>query len=191
MTFDSHLLTLVDVAARLVNELTSGHRHGQPFDAPDGPERALATARALGGDGRRTPEVTEGDADALAGHANAMRALFEACHRSRDGDLAEAAASVNAMLRDTGARPQLDPLPGGGWQMHFHGSDDSLAVGWGAGCATGLALAMGSDLAGRLGVCAAARCDRVYVDTSKNSSRRFCSTSCQNRAKAAAYRART
>ena len=54
--------------------------------------------------------------------------------------------------------------------MHFHGTTDGLATGWAAGCATGLALAIGSDLAGRLGVCEAERCDRVYVDTSKNGS---------------------
>ncbi len=190
MTFDSHVLTLVDVAARLVNELTPGHRRGRPFDSPAGPERVRATATALGGAGRRTPEVTAEDAAALAGHAATMRACFHACDRAQDDDLAQAAATVNAMLRATGARPQLDPLPGGGWHVHFHGSDDSLAVGWAAGCATGLALAMGSDLAGRLGVCEAERCDRVHVDTSKNGTRRFCSTSCQNRVKAAAYRAR-
>ena len=75
---------------------------------------------------------------------------------------------LNLMLKRTGARPQLDPLAEGGWHVHFHGSTDALATGWAAGCATGLALAIGSDLAGRLGVCAAERCDRVYVDTSKN-----------------------
>jgi len=42
----------------------------------------------------------------------------------------------------------------------------------------------------RLGVCTAPRCDRVYVDTSRNGTRRYCSTSCQNRVKTAAFRAR-
>ncbi|WP_456236959.1 CGNR zinc finger domain-containing protein [Actinomadura physcomitrii] len=32
--------------------------------------------------------------------------------------------------------------------------------------------------------------DRVYVDTSRNGKRRFCSTACQNRVKTAAFRAR-
>ena len=32
--------------------------------------------------------------------------------------------------------------------------------------------------------------DRVYVDTSRNATRRFCSTACQSRTKAAAFRAR-
>jgi predicted RNA-binding Zn ribbon-like protein len=51
-------------------------------------------------------------------------------------------------------------------------------------------MVIGGDLAGRLGVCQAAQCDRVYVDTSRNAARQFCSTACQNRAKAAAFRAR-
>ena len=106
------------------------------------------------------------------------------------GDLATAAQVVNGLLAGAGARPQLDPLPDGGWHVHFHGADDTLATGWIAGCATALALAMGSDLAGRLGVCAAERCQRVYVDLSRNSSKRFCSLACQNRTKAAAHRAR-
>ena len=49
---------------------------------------------------------------------------------------------------------------------------------------------LGSDLRGRIGVCTAPRCDRVYVDASRNGTRRFCSTSCQNRVKTAAFRAR-
>ncbi|HWD80506.1 MAG TPA: CGNR zinc finger domain-containing protein [Kribbella sp.] len=45
-------------------------------------------------------------------------------------------------------------------------------------------------MAGRLGVCAAPHCDRVFVDTSKNGQRRFHSPQCQSRVKAAAHRAR-
>ena len=65
-----------------------------------------------------------------------------------------------------------------------------MASGWGAGCATGLAIVLGGDLYDRLGVCTAPHCDRVYVDTSRNGTRRFCSTACQNRVKAAAFRER-
>jgi predicted RNA-binding Zn ribbon-like protein len=187
VAFDSHVLTLVEVAARLVNELTAGHRRGRPVDAPLGPRQVEAAARALSGGDRRTPEVTTADAEFLARHAARMRDVFRAASA---GDLDSSAATLNGLMRDTGARPQLDPLPGGGWHVHFHGADDSLAVGWAAGCATGLALAIGTNLAGRLGTCLAERCDRVYVDVSRNGSRRFCSVSCQNRVKAAAHRAR-
>jgi predicted RNA-binding Zn ribbon-like protein len=48
-------------------------------------------------------------------------------------------------------------------------------------------MAIGSDLAGRLGVCQAAPCDRVYIDTSRNLGKRFCSTRCQSRVTSAAH----
>ncbi len=188
MTFDSHVLNLVDVASRLVNALTPGLDGGHEVALPTGPERVRATAAALGGNGRTTPHVTPKQATSLAAYAGQMRRVFDAAEA---GDLTEATRVLNRILERTGARPQLDPLPDGdGWHVHFHGTTDGLATGWAAGCATGLALAIGSDLAGRLGTCEAERCDRVYVDTSKNGSRRFCSTTCQNRTKTAAFRRR-
>jgi len=42
----------------------------------------------------------------------------------------------------------------------------------------------------RLGVCSAENCDDVYVDTSRNASRRYCSNTCASRSTVAAYRAR-
>lgn len=42
----------------------------------------------------------------------------------------------------------------------------------------------------RLGVCGADRCTNVFVDTSPNASRRYCSDRCSSRANVAAYRAR-
>ena len=42
----------------------------------------------------------------------------------------------------------------------------------------------------RLGVCSADACDDVYVDTSRNASRRYCSNTCASRSTVAAYRAR-
>jgi predicted RNA-binding Zn ribbon-like protein len=47
-----------------------------------------------------------------------------------------------------------------------------------------------ADELGRLQVCGAKDCADVYIDLSKNRSRRFCTTSCGNRANVAAYRAR-
>ena len=42
----------------------------------------------------------------------------------------------------------------------------------------------------RIGVCSAENCDDVYVDTSRNASRRYCSNTCASRSTVAAYRAR-
>ena len=42
----------------------------------------------------------------------------------------------------------------------------------------------------RLGICSEPRCDNVFVDTSPNQSRRYCSDRCSSRANVAAFRAR-
>ena len=183
--FDSHVAVLLDAAVSLVNALTDGHRHGRPCTAPRGGEELVAAvAAALPATGAA---IGQEDADLLARTAREMRRVFEC---AADGDLDAAAGTLNALLLSTGARPQLDRSPGEPWQVHFHGAEDSPGVGWSAGCAAGLALAAGSDLAGRLGVCQAPRCDRVFTDTSRNGTRQFCSTACQSRVKAAAHRAR-
>jgi hypothetical protein len=187
--FDSHIQVLLEASASLVNELTDGERRGKPYTAPSGTALAKAVAAALPSGGRVTvpAELPAVSAEYLAGAARTMRWAFEAMEDDRPD---EAAAAVNRLLRETGARPQLDREPGEPWQVHFHGASDTYGVGWAAGCATALALAIGSDLAGRLGVCVAPRCDRVYVDASRNAVRRFCSAPCQSRVKAAAFRAR-
>jgi len=187
--YDSHIQVLLEASASLVNDLTDGERRGKPYTAPSGAALARAVVAALPSGGRATvpanlPAVS---AEYLATAAREMRRVFEDMEDDRAD---EAAAAVNRMLRETGARPQLDRVPGEPWQVHFHGASDTYGVGWAAGCATALALAIGSELAGRLGVCVAPRCDRVYVDASRNGVRRFCSASCQSRVKAAAFRAR-
>jgi predicted RNA-binding Zn ribbon-like protein len=189
LRFDSHIELLLEAAVSLVNELTDGERHGRPYAAPTGQELLAVAAAALPARGRvRVPEqVSSENAACLTHAAQVMRGVFDAMHEGRVDD---AAAGINGLLQSTGARPQLDRVAGEPWQVHFHGSSDTYGVGWSAGCATALALAVGSDLAGRLGVCSAPHCDRVYVDASRNSARRFCSASCQSRVKAAAFRAR-
>ena len=187
VNFDSHVLDLLTVSVRLVNALTDGQAGGAVVAAPQGDGLIEAAADALGGDGRQRPSVSRTDATRLFELAGRMRIVFEAAHV---GDTDEAAVEVNALLRDTHARPQLDRVGDSGWSVHFHAADDALVNGWSAGCASALALAIGSDLAGRLGVCAAPRCDRVFVDGSRNGGRRFCSPQCQSRVKAAAHRAR-
>ena len=189
MRFDSHIELLLEASASLVNDLTDGERRGKPYTAPSGAALPRAAAAALPSGGRVTgpAELPTVSAEYLARAAGEMRGIFEAMEAGRAD---EAATAVNRLLRETGARPQLDRVPGEPWQMHFHGASDTYGVGWAAGCATALALAIGSELAGRLGICVAPRCDRVYVDASRNGVRRFCSGPCQSRVKAAAFRAR-
>lgn len=184
--FDGHVLTLLDAAVSLVNVLTDGSRQGRPYTAPIGDQLPQAVHGALPLAAARTT-VESAHAAYLAHTAQQLRAVFDAVGHDRPDQAAEL---VNALLRTTGARPQLDRVDDEPWQVHFHGAEDTLAVGWSAGCATALALALGSNLAGRLGVCAAQQCDRVYVDNSRNAARQFCSNACRSRVKAAAFRAR-
>jgi predicted RNA-binding Zn ribbon-like protein len=177
---------IVTVAVRLVNALTPGQAHGRPYLPPEGAALAAAATAALRAAPRDAPKVTPQEAAGFLPVAGAMRAVFEATAAGRTD---AAARLVNEMLARYGAAPRLDRHDGEPWHLHFHGAEDSLVTSWAAGCATGLAVVLGTDQQGRLGVCAAPRCDRVYVDTSRNATRRFCSVSCQNRVKAAAFRA--
>jgi predicted RNA-binding Zn ribbon-like protein len=178
---------VVTVAVRLVNSLTAGEAHGQPYAPPEGAALLPAVSAALKIDARSHPRVNRREAAELHKVAESLRAVFDSF---ASGDVDAAAGQVNTMLAQTGARPQLDRHDGEPWHVHFHAAEDSLAKGYAAGCATGLAIVLGSEARDRLGVCTAPRCDRVYVDTSRNGTRRFCSTSCQTRVKAAAFRAR-
>ena len=185
VSFDSHARSVLAASVEYVNRLTPGYSGGTPYSAPTDAPRAVADALAAIGYPRAS--VPLDDARRLVELAGRMRIVFEAAHV---GDLDRAATEINALLLDTNARPQLDRGRDRPWSLHFHGPDEQLANGWAAGCAAGLALAVGSDLAGRLGVCAAPQCDRVFVDISRNGQRRFCSPQCQSRVKAAAHRAR-
>ncbi len=175
------------VAVGLVNALTAGEARGRPYLPPGGDDLPAAVTAVLRAAGPRYGEVSAGDAGELRAAAAEFRAVFEAVARD---DVDAAARQVNKLLTWTGARPALDRHDGEEWHLHFHGAQDGLASGWTAGCATGLAIVLGTEDRGRLGVCTAPRCDRVYVDASRNGTRRFCSTTCQNRVKTAAFRSR-
>lgn len=187
MNFNSHVDAVVTVAVELVNALTPGEARGRAYQPPDGDARREAVTRALRSGQASARTVTAAEAAELSRTAAALRAVFDAVE---SGAVDNAAQQVNALLVATGAHPKLDRHDDEPWHLHFHGRTDSLATGWAAGCATGLAVVLGTEMYNRLGVCTAARCDRVYVDVSRNGTRRFCSVACQNRVKAAAFRAR-
>jgi hypothetical protein len=114
-----------------------------------------------------------------------LRPVFELADRD---DVDGAAKYVNHMLKTYRPRPELSGHDGQPWHLHFH-SEDEGASGWGAGCATGLAIVIGDGDADRLGICTASHCDRVFVDSSRNCSRRVCCEACMNRTKVSAFRA--
>ena len=190
MRFDSHVVTLLETTVALVNRLTPGLDGGVEVSAATD-DRALREAVRDGvnaqGYDYSLRAVRAEDARLVARTITEARRVIEDIDH---GDLATAAKRTNVLLRRTGARPQLDTHGPGAWSLHFHGPDDTFGVGWSAGVAAALAMALGTADAGRLGLCQAERCDRVHLDTSRNGGRRFCSTRCQNRTKSAAHRRR-
>ena len=105
-------------------------------------------------------------------------------------DRDEAAAYVNDLLAETGARPFLTKHDALDWHLHLTHDDAPLADRIGAEAAMGFLDLIREDELDRLRRCAAEDCDDVLVDLSKNRSKRFCEGSCGNRAAVAAYRAR-
>lgn len=102
----------------------------------------------------------------------------------------EAAELVNTLLREASALPQL--VKHDGWDYHIHATlpETPLADRMAVDAAMAFADVIRSGQLERLRVCAAGDCGNVYVDLSKNRSRRFCGTACANRVNVAAYRTR-
>jgi len=186
--FDSHVAVRVDVAATLVNALATSVAGGRPVAPPGDPEEVRARAEAaLRQAGAGTAKLDVNQAADLQRLAARLREVFAALAADREDDAAE---MLNVLLEQSGARPHLHRHPPAPWHLHFHRPEAGFVQGWTAGCAIGLAYLLASEHAARLGTCAAGSCDRVFIDVSRNGLRRFCSTDCQNRVKAAAYRAR-
>jgi len=197
VNFDSYTDRVVGTAVTLVNALTPGEDGGRPVDlagysaggpaggAPGGPVSDLVRERCQLIVGR---PVTGPEAAELVALAGRLRPVFEAAEA---GQPDRVAALVNALLRDYRAAPELSRHDGEPWHLHYRSTVAGLATESGAGCAVGLAVVLDGQATGRLGVCRAGCCDRVFVDVSRNASRRFCSEACLNRTKVAAFRARS
>jgi len=132
-------------------------------------------------------QVTDRDAVVLRRFQKDLRPAFEA---SSIDDAQGVVDVLNTLLERHPITPRIaDHNPA---HLHIHAANKAASVA---------DLLIGESLLGlanlvcdigptRLGVCAAARCTNVYVDTSPNQSRRYCSERCSSRANVAAYRAR-
>jgi hypothetical protein len=133
------------------------------------------------------PQVTDRDCMLLRRFQRELRPVFEA---SEVGDVRGVVDGLNELMVRHPITPRIADHDGA--DLHLHVATKSASVA---------ELLVGESLLGlanlvcdlgptRLGVCSAARCTHVYVDTSPNQSRRYCSDRCSSRANVAAYRAR-
>lgn len=121
---------------------------------------------------------------------DAVRALRPRLRRIWHEDEDGAAEIVNRLLREASALPQLVMHDEWAYHLHATSSDAPLADRMAVEAAMAFVDVIRTGELDRLRVCAAADCDDVLVDLSKNRSRRFCANGCGNRANVAAYRAR-
>jgi hypothetical protein len=132
------------------------------------------------------PQCTDRDASTLRRFQRELRPVFEASGEQEAGAVI---TGLNDLMEKYPITPMISDHDD---HLHLHVATRSASVS---------ELLIGESLLGlatlvcdlgptRLGVCAEAKCDNVYVDTSPNQSRRYCSDRCSSRANVAAYRAR-
>ena len=165
------------MAAALVN--TRGHPSGN--DYMDTPEKAreLLVEHGLSGTG----VVSKAD----VGELHAVRARLDEVFYAPSEEAA--AGLINDLLGDLDLQPRLTRHDG---RWHFHYTPDSAPLGRrvAGNVVMGLAAVIADFGFERLGVCAADDCGDVFVDLSRNRSRRYCNELCSTRMNVAAYRAR-
>jgi len=133
--------------------------------------------RNLGASGR----LTARDLAAVRAIRDRLRESFTAPHE------AAAVEILNDVLYGSRANAQLERA-GGAWHFRYVGPDIDVIA---AAAASSLLEAIRVDGWDRFGTCDAAPCCCVFVDRSRNRSRRFCSELCANRHAQASHRLRT
>ena len=140
----------------------------------------------LDGRGWLHDRATDRDCMLVRKFQRELRPVFEA------GEADDVPALVTGLNELMARHPITPRITDHDTDLHLHVATENasvaeLLVGESLlGLAT-LVCDLGPD---RLGVCSATRCTNVFVDTSPNRSRRYCSERCSSRANVAAYRAR-
>lgn len=98
---------------------------------------------------------------------------------------------VNGLLDVSATKPFVSNHDGLAPHLHFSSADGDIVSRTKDTTAGGLAMAISFSDGRRLGRCDRPGCATVYVDTSRNGRRRFCSLACANRVNVAAHRARS
>lgn len=138
--------------------------------------------RAEGFSGSRTRDAAE--LASIHGLRSQLAALWTA-------DEDTAVKTVNGLLRDANALPQLMKHDEWDWHLHATTREAPLVDRMSTEAAMALVDVIRSKEMDRMLVCEAEDCDAVLLDFTRNRSKRYCDTgNCANRAHVAAYRAR-
>ncbi|HEX6342242.1 CGNR zinc finger domain-containing protein [Umezawaea sp.] len=127
---------------------------------------------------------SEADLTRLLGHRDTLRRAFGGATAP------EVVQLLNRTLAELRALPQLTDHDGH-WHWHYAPPGAGIADRVAATTSAALLSLVANGGHDRMRECSAEGCSSVFVDLSRNGSRRYCSsTACGNRTHAAAYRAR-
>jgi predicted RNA-binding Zn ribbon-like protein len=176
MDFRHYSDNVAALAAELVNTFLDADDEGRPV------EPAELTTLLHEHEVRGT--VTAQDVPRLRELADRLREIFAA------PDAHTAAVAANRLLADSAAAPWVSEHDNLSPHLHFAPPDAGLVEGTAASTAMGVAIVLCDYGKDRLGQCASTTCDDVFIDTSRNAQRRYCSGGCANRSNVRAHRAR-
>jgi predicted RNA-binding Zn ribbon-like protein len=165
-------------AADLVN--TRGHPSGDEFMGTRGAAEEFLLAHDFSG----VTTVTEADLAELHAVRDGLEKVFYAADQATAADL------LNKLLAEYEVKPYLTDHDGEHWHLHYAPEDTPLGRRVASQVVMGLAALVADFGFERMGICAAHDCADVFVDTSRNKSRRYCNEVCSSRSNVAAYRAR-
>jgi predicted RNA-binding Zn ribbon-like protein len=174
VTFAHDTEVALVAAAALVNSASDG-------DSLQSPEDLVAFLDTQGWFGSRAGDRAELDA------VRALRPRLRELWRLPEEELV---TSVNEILVEAAALPQLVDHDDLGWHIHAVPQDAPLATRMAVEAAMAFTDVVRAGELDRLKTCAADDCDDVVVDLSRNRSKRFCEGGCGNRENVRAYRDR-
>jgi predicted RNA-binding Zn ribbon-like protein len=129
--------------------------------------------------------ITLADLDATRQIRHQVRAAWTAA------TVQEAVEILNPLLGEIEVNLQVQATDQDNIHLHYDiPSDTPVVAQLGMQSALGIVALLQNEGLDRLRACAAAPCRDVFVDTSRNKSRRFCSDRCANRYNIAAFRER-
>lgn len=133
------------------------------------------------------PRARRADLAPLAELRSALRTVFDAAGA---GDSAAMVRQLNRLLAQHPGAPSISGHDDADWHLHVAETSGPVVTEYAAGAVMGLTMAFLDLGPGRFGTCVADGCTGVFLDTSRNHSRRFCSDRCATRANVAALRSR-
>jgi len=183
-----HWLSYLNGAFALANAFGPSSVGGRPHARPEGEQLVIAVREALAHATVEPPTLAAADAELMAATGQELWRVFTAV---AEGRLDDGVHQTNAMLSNIAPQPALTRHgPAGNWHLHFTAAAQGEGQRWASDVIVATAMLQGSEAWERAGRCAAARCERVFLDQTRNHSQQFCSTHCQDRTKTAARRHR-